>query len=65
VIRGDAVQYQNVKKDLMMRDRQDREREIAPLKVPEGAFIVDSTHVPAEGVVETILSVIRKRQAFL
>ena len=65
VIRGDAVPYQNVKKDLMMRDRQDREREIAPLKVPEGAFIVDSTHVPAEGVVETILSVIRKRQAFL
>jgi cytidylate kinase len=65
VIRGDAVQYQNVKKDLMMRDRQDREREIAPLKVPEGAFIVDSTHVSAEGVVETILSVIRKRQAFL
>ena len=65
VIRGDAVQYQNVKRDLMMRDRQDREREIAPLKVPEGAFIVDSTHVPAEGVVETILSVIRKRQAFL
>ena len=65
VIRGDAVQYQNVKKDLMMRDRQDREREIAPLKVPDGAFIVDSTHVPAEGVVETILSVIRKRQAFL
>jgi cytidylate kinase len=65
VIRGDAVQYQNVKKDLMMRDRQDCEREIAPLKVPEGAFIIDSTHVSAKGVVETILSVIRKRQAFL
>ena len=53
VIRGDAVQYQNVKRDLMMRDR------------PEGAFIVNSTHVSAEEVVETILSVIRKRQAFL
>jgi cytidylate kinase len=54
-----------VKKDLMMRDRQDRERKIAPLRIPEGAFIVDSTHDSAEGVVETILSIIRKRKAFL
>lgn len=57
--RGDAVPYQNVEKDLAARDRQDRDRKVSPLKVPEDAVVIDSTHLSAEAVVERILSVLR------
>lgn len=62
--RGDAVPYPKVRKDLIMRDRQDRERETAPLKVPEDAVVLDSTDLSVEEVVETILSVMRRQHAF-
>ena len=61
VMRGENVDYSSLKKDIMSRDRQDRERAIAPLKVPEGAIILDSTQLDAEAVVNAMLAVIDKR----
>ncbi len=38
------------------RDRQDSERAIAPLKVPEGAILIDTTSMNVQEVTEKILS---------
>lgn len=61
VMRGEKVGYPSLKKDLLSRDRQDRERAIAPLKVPEGAIIIDSTRLTIDAVVETMLALIIKQ----
>jgi cytidylate kinase len=58
---GQKVDYTDLKKDMLMRDRQDRERSIAPLKVPEGAVHIDSTHLGIEAMVEAMLDVVARR----
>lgn len=44
---------------LAMRDRIDRGREVAPLKVPDGATVLDTTHMSLEQVVAAITQVVR------
>jgi len=44
---------------LATRDRIDRERAVAPLKVPEGAIVLDTTHLGLEQVVAAITSAVR------
>lgn len=61
VMRGENVDGSSLKKDLLSRDRQDRERVIAPLKVPEGAIVIDSTQLNTEAVVNAMLAVMAKR----
>ena len=56
--RGEAVPHRAVRRDLAARDRQDRERKVSPLRVPEDAVVIDSTHLSAEAVVERILSIL-------
>lgn len=51
--------YGEVEKDLILRDRQDRERNISPLRVPEGAVIIDSSRMTITDVVAKIMDVIR------
>ncbi len=43
---------------LAQRDRIDRERPVAPLCVPDGATVLDTTHLPLEQVVETICATV-------
>ncbi len=43
-----------IKKDMEKRDRDDSEREIAPLIRPEGAHYVDTTHLGVGGVVRLL-----------
>ncbi len=50
--------YGEVEKDLIQRDRQDRERSISPLRVPEDAVIIDSSHMAASDVVARMMEVI-------
>lgn len=57
-LRGASVNYESLKEDLLSRDRQDRERVIAPLKVPENAILIDSTGVDIDAVVNAMLSAI-------
>ena len=58
--RGIAEDYGNVKADMARRDRQDTEREIAPLRKPDGAIVVDSTGVPPATVVQIILDAVEQ-----
>ena len=56
--KGLSAEYELIQKDMISRDKQDKQREIAPLKAPEGAIIIDSDNLPIEGVVEKIISII-------
>ena len=38
------------------RDRLDSTRATAPLKVPEGAVVIDTTHLDLDGVIAAVLS---------
>jgi len=60
--RGERIDYQEIKRDLIRRDRQDRERNIAPLIPSADAVIIDTTRISITGVLETMISVIKSRQ---
>jgi cytidylate kinase len=60
VMRGEKVDYPSLKRDLLFRDRQDRERAISLLKIPKGAIIIDSTQLTVDEVLEAMLAVIIK-----
>lgn len=49
-----------VKRDLAVRDRQDTERSLAPLRRPEGAVVVDTSTLELEDVVQEMLSVVER-----
>lgn len=57
-MKGNIVDYEEVKRDLNVRDTQDQEREIAPLKAFEGAIMIDSTNMTISEVVEKMMSII-------
>jgi cytidylate kinase len=58
--RGLPADYARVESDVALRDRQDMERELAPLKKPEGAVTVDSTSLSPDAVVQRILEVVEQ-----
>jgi cytidylate kinase len=45
---------EEVIKNLLERDKMDSEREIAPLKVPESAIVIDTTNLKFDQVVERL-----------
>ena len=55
LIKGNLVEYKSIQKDMFVRDKQDKQREIAPLKAPDGAIIIDSDNLSVPEVVEKII----------
>ncbi len=53
--KGAGVEYLAIQKDMMARDNQDSQREIAPLTASIDAIIIDSSDLSVEGVVEKII----------
>jgi cytidylate kinase len=58
--KGLDVSYEELYKEIALRDRIDQEREEAPLKIAPEALVIDTTPYTLEEVVEKVLSVIRK-----
>ena len=54
-----AADFDQIKKDIALRDKQDSEREIAPLAQASDAILLDSTNLSIEQVVEKILELAR------
>ena len=52
---GIDAEISRVKEEMSKRDRDDSEREIAPLTTPQGAVVIDTTGVDAKGVVDVLL----------
>ncbi|WP_370896189.1 (d)CMP kinase [Chryseobacterium gossypii] len=57
---GIETHEQQVKENLIERDKIDSEREIAPLKQAEDAIVIDNTSLTKEETIEKILSHIKK-----
>jgi CMP/dCMP kinase len=53
--KGDSVDQTRIQMDMLTRDRQDSQREIAPLKLAEDALTIDSTDLSVAEVVERII----------
>lgn len=56
VERGIACDLQQIEKDIIARDEQDMNREIAPLKRAEDAILVDASDMTIEEVVAKLIS---------
>jgi len=57
--KGLNVSYEDLRKEIAMRDRIDQEREESPLKIAPEALIIDTTPYTLEEVIEKVLEVIR------
>jgi cytidylate kinase len=55
LINDASVEYQSIQKDMLARDNQDKQREIAPLKAPDDAIIIDSDNLSVQEVVDKII----------
>ena len=57
---GVPVDLAGVKQDLALRDRQDMERPLAPLRKPDGAVVVDTSGLVLAEVVEEMLRIVER-----
>ncbi len=60
VERGIECDIKQIEKDIIARDEQDMNREIAPLKQAEDAVLIDSSVMSIEQVVDAIIDVFEK-----
>jgi len=59
----DPPSLEKIRGDLAARDRQDQDREEAPLRVPPGARVIDTTDLTVDRVVEICLQEIGAKTA--
>ena len=57
--KGSNITVQEIEKQLKIRDKLDRERDVAPLVIPKNAIIIDSSKLTIDEVVHKILSFIK------
>lgn len=60
VEKGQPVILKDIENDLIRRDRQDRERSVAPLAVPTDAVVIDSSDKSVSQVVEIMVAMIER-----
>lgn len=58
--KGQDVTLLQVRADMIARDEQDSSRAFAPLVIPQGAYVIDTTNLTREEVKDLILSKINK-----
>lgn len=63
VEKGNTCSYEEIEKDIEERDKRDMNRETAPLRQAEDAFLVDSSDMSVEEVVEEIVKQCEKRRS--
>ncbi len=54
-LKNPAVELEKIQQEIFLRDKQDSEREIAPLKQADDAIFIDTTDLNIEQVAEKIL----------
>ena len=60
-LRGQQADYETILKEIVQRDKQDREQAAAPLKQAEDAVLLDTTQLNLEQSVEALLKIVRAR----
>ena len=59
--KGVSADYEEVLRDIILRDQQDMNREVAPLRRAEDAVLVDTTDIDFDGSFELLCRIIRER----
>ncbi len=59
--KGRAISIEQAHSEISERDARDSNRPVAPLRVPEGAVIIDSSGLRAEQVLQKMLDVIENK----
>ena len=59
--KGEECSLATIEKDIIARDEQDMNREIAPLRPAEDASFVDASYMTIEEVVDTVVSLYREK----
>ncbi|MFN5351613.1 MAG: (d)CMP kinase [Alphaproteobacteria bacterium] len=57
----ESITYDQILRDLRMRDRQDTQRSVAPLTPARDAHIIDTTHLSIEDTVAKLVSIINSK----
>ena len=60
-LKGQGQQLDTVRREMEKRDTDDSTRVVAPLLIPDGAIVVDTTGTDIEGVLRIILTHIKNR----
>lgn len=58
---GDLPSYEQVLSDVIERDRKDTQREVAPLKVADGAKLVDTSDMRPDDVLNELVSIAKSK----
>lgn len=61
--KGEDCSLDEIEKDIIARDKQDMNREIAPLKQAEDAILLDTSDMSIPEVVEKIRQIVEERKA--
>jgi len=60
-LRGIKADFDKILEEIKKRDEMDSTRDYAPLKIPEDAFILDTTNLSIEEQVDLILKEVKRR----
>lgn len=60
--RGETCDFARIEHDIIERDRQDMNREIAPLRQADDAVLVDSSHMSIEEVADAVIAEFNKKK---
>lgn len=58
--KGEKVTFEEVRDDMVFRDNNDSTREFAPLKIVDGAKVIDTSELTLEESIEAVIDYIRK-----
>lgn len=59
--KGKELSIEDVKKEIEMRDSMDSSRSASPLRVPDGAVVIDTTNMTVEEVISSIKEICSER----
>lgn len=59
--KGMDADFEEIKRDIEYRDKNDSERDASPLKIAEGAAVVDTTGMTFDEVVEKLTGMIKEK----
>ena len=63
--KGNKVDFADIYQQTLERDNLDKTREVAPLVVPKGAVLIDSTHLTPEQVADMIVEIVLDNEYIL
>lgn len=58
--KGQEISFEEIKKDIEARDKQDMTRKFAPLVIPDKAIVIDTSEMSIEDVIDVISAYICK-----